>query len=715
MNIFVYNEKYIDKNIRLKSDGLDTIILFGEQVDLDKQIETLEAEIKKCKEITESLDDEYKKYNDSSNLLSPNYFLESIKEKLRKDGWAEIDSKIKGNRQNTAVSNNIVHEIMRINPSKPKDKLLNEFNEKFSLFKNITEGEKIVDEIELIKIDREIDTKVLRLLSKKIEEPILTEREKKILDAVQNGLQNQIETSKDIFSKKETKECPYCFRPIDEKYKASLIKSIEKVLNKDVDKHKEELRKNFLKKIDFDIMKYSKLNSNLCEEIRKKVEICNDIIEKYNSKIEEKYSNIYNSLKFTDLKLVEHILELNKNLEELEELRNNFNDFIDNKEKLKQELLDLNKQIAFYNIKNEYNEYLKQKNKKESLEKNIKEIKENLDSKVEFLEELKQRKKSIKIALDYINKALEYVFFSKERFILEPKNNTYYLKSFGKSVKPGDISTGERNIIALCYFFTEILNNKTKKDAYKDKYFLIIDDPISSFDLENKIGIHSFLKSQIQKIILGNKDSKVVILSHDLATIYDFAKAAGEIRKVAKKYFNDRDYTKFKILELKNKSIDELSYNRHEYTKLLEMVYNYAIEDNINNNVELVIGNVMRRVLEAFSTFEYKKGIEEISYDRKILSLLNNQQYENYFEHLMYRLVLNGESHFEEKIKALHDMEFYSYISPEEKIRTAKDILCFLYLLNPKHIECHLSEVSGAVQKIEEWCQNILSDTKQVG
>lgn len=38
----------------------------------------------------------------------------------------------------------------------------------------------------------------------------------------------------------------------------------------------------------------------------------------------------------------------------------------------------------------------------------------------------------------------------------------YYLKSRGKDVKPKNVSQGERNIIALCYFFLQIASNLSR-------------------------------------------------------------------------------------------------------------------------------------------------------------------------------------------------------------------------------------------------------------
>ncbi|MTV59238.1 AAA family ATPase, partial [Streptococcus pneumoniae] len=78
------------------------------------------------------------------------------------------------------------------------------------------------------------------------------------------------------------------------------------------------------------------------------------------------------------------------------------------------------------------------------------------------------------------------------------------LLSRGKSVVPSRVSVGERNALALCYFFTEIIQQRELADAYSHEYFIVIDDPISSFDMENKVGITSYLKYCLTRFFKGN-------------------------------------------------------------------------------------------------------------------------------------------------------------------------------------------------------------------
>ena len=265
---------------------------------------------------------------------------------------------------------------------------------------------------------------------------------------------------------------------------------------------------------------------------------------------------------------------------------------------------------------------------------------------------------------------------------------------------PSNISVGERNIIGLCYFFASILQEKDDKNAFKDEYLIIVDDPVSSYDFENKIGILSFLKLKLSQFLNGNLNSKVIILTHDLLTFFDVEKILEELQKE----FNDsygKNKTVFNLFELKKCNLMEFQYKkRHEYTEMMKMIYDYSMEGYSDNSI--LIGNIMRQVLEAFSTFEYKKGISEVSTDKSIINKLDDE-YQSYFSNLMYRLILNGGSHKEEETRSGR-LDFFTVISDEEKVRTAKDILCFMYLLNNLHVIAHLGDVS---EELNKWCSEI--------
>lgn len=43
--VFIFNEKFIDEEIKLKENGLETIVLLGENLKVDKQIDAIREEI----------------------------------------------------------------------------------------------------------------------------------------------------------------------------------------------------------------------------------------------------------------------------------------------------------------------------------------------------------------------------------------------------------------------------------------------------------------------------------------------------------------------------------------------------------------------------------------------------------------------------------------------------------------------------------------------
>lgn len=119
----------------------------------------------------------------------------------------------------------------------------------------------------------------------------------------------------------------------------------------------------------------------------------------------------------------------------------------------------------------------------------------------------------------------------------------------------------------------------------------------------------------------------------------------------------------------------------------------------------------MRKLLEAFGSFNYKLGISQLTTDEKVLGKIDDK-YRKYFENSMYRLVLNGDSHMEERAQYLPIRDFYEFIDDSEKRRTARDLLVFLKLIDKTHLEKHLSinkeDISPKILKIKQWQDAIL-------
>lgn len=709
-HIFVFNEDYIEKNVRVKEDGLATIVLFGNQGDLDDKIKLVNTDLETVKRDKKREDEILKKYTDITSMLSPDYYIGKIKDALKGDDhWAGRERKITNGRQNASVSDTTYKNIINSKPNLTNEEIKKQYDDAIKLLNlAVDDSKKINTYVQTDVVLKSTEDEILALLSIRLEKPKLTEREQYLMTLIEQGETLQLDEMKIKFSEKSVTQCPYCLQPVTKEYKDSLVSSIETVLSKIVDEHRDALSQSILSEVNIDLLPFQELDKSLLEKCRLAIDGMNEVIAKCNKYIKQKSESIYTPITDVEFGLAEKRTTLCEALKALDADRIRYNNQFSKVKTTKKLLRTLNNQLAYYDIIDLYKSYLKQLDEKNHEKEKLETLAIREDNKKTEYENLLQEKKSIKIAVDVINEGLQYVFFSKDRLRIGVKNNVYSLTTNGKTIRPSDVSAGERNIIALCYFFVDIMSNLSSGTAYEQECLLLIDDPVSSFDLENRIGILSFLKAQLLKLFCGNSNSKAVIMTHDLPTFYDVGKIFGEIKEAATDKFG-KSQTNYALRELTKRTLIEFEERkRHEYTELISTVYNYAA--SVSDEYDMVIGNIMRRTLEAFSTFEYKQGIDKISCDETILDSLGEKTYYDYFQNLMYRLLLNGESHMEERVKSLTDATFASNVALEEKEHIAKDVLCFMALLNRNHVKAHLRDIPKAMTNIDSWCEQILQD-----
>lgn len=212
----------------------------------------------------------------------------------------------------------------------------------------------------------------------------------------------------------------------------------------------------------------------------------------------------------------------------------------------------------------------------------------------------------------------------------------------------------------------------------------MIDDPVSSFDYGNRLGVMSLLRYQFSNIKKGNPNSKMLVLTHDLRSAFDLAKIRSELNG------GKRERGEKLFLELVDKQLKQRAVS-NEYKNLLEYVYEYAKKpaNDADEHIETGIGNVMRRVVEAFSSFCYNMPFEEMMCRDVILKAIPEKK-RKYYENFMCRLTLNGESHMEERVYDLNTIT--PFFTEQEKIQTAKSLLLFLKYVNEEHLACYLGK-----------------------
>lgn len=680
-NSYVFNEDFIRENIYLKENGIKSLLIMGDNVKLEKDIEKVEFEKKELNNEIHTLEDKQNKITEEISKLDG-----QIKSVL-KSHWAARGKDIKKRGRNLSVSEKNIRMIESIPLTFSLEKISKEYDKTYRRYEN----EEFLDEkIEPIRLDfsetelkNVISTRIALLNNGDYDEKI------KYIDS--------LEESQSFFNS-DINVCPKCLQNIGDEYKRKILQLIEQRLEND----KLRQKKIDLQRIDSKItalMAHLKKVSNILEnsrsldtsedvqlKVKKLLQDCTNLASLVSKNIENPY--LVDQGKSFDLE--GKVESLNKSIEDFLHEQKEYNARLISEEKMK----ELNNHFA----RAEINDYL---NKKEESVKEEKSIKIDLSNKKDRLSELnkkltdlKARKANRKIGLQEINNDLSYIFYSKDRLRVNWDGKDYVIFSRGNYVSPKDISIGERNIIALVYFFNSLKNKRNAKNYSNNEFLIVLDDPISSFDIGNRVGILSYIKAKLRENSRGNQESKFIILTHDMNIAQDLVNILNSI------LINSRCNS----MKLENKKLTSISFNNNNYKQHLKNIYDFAFNANNNRNLENSIGNIMRKCLEAFCTFSYGKGIDDVLDNEIIMKPLELKE-KRYLENSVFRLVNNYESHEENLIKneKVDLSDIYSY---EEKRKLSCDLLALMYRLNETHIRLYLEDENDAIENIKRYLEN---------
>ncbi|MBZ2086610.1 AAA family ATPase [Streptococcus oralis] len=295
-----------------------------------------------------------------------------------------------------------------------------------------------------------------------------------------------------------------------------------------------------------------------------------------------------------------------------------------------------------------------------------------------FLENLKKELLE-QITEDYskrLNQEFSKIFFDTKRLQIDKKGKIFSRDDVYGPVPYTKLSTAEKNIINLVYSFLELENLIKYRDL--KSLLVVIDDPISSIDYSNKVGLYTFFRNKIESLSSMYSETKFIICTHDEEIYYHFYKIFDDLKCYHQKRKN------ISCLELTYEGLIKRESEYNFYKQQINSIYKYAL--GLEPDLSLYIGNTMRRVLEAYSTFNYNLGPSQISTDQELLSKIQDETEREFFKAYMYRLILNSDSHASDRVRR-SSSNFSEMFSDEEKIRTAQLLLGFLYRLDPVHIE----------------------------
>ncbi|MGF3073641.1 AAA family ATPase [Facklamia sp. P13069] len=711
--VYSFSEGFIlDKIDFRKQKDLNAIVMLGDQKKYRNILDSLESDLKskeedkkKCENVLTEMQDDYQKdYKKLEKILRA------------KNGWAEKEKLIRKLSINGRVTDELLDKLSIQAQEIPDDEVPKKVEKNKSEFDNclekltqIRKTPKLPTPEPLDPLNENIDDEIENIFATVLQEPHWTERETKIFKEIEEKGANHFS---ELIKLVNTDTCPTCFQTIETNYRNELIESLKKmqaeILNDESDA--------FIKRIDSINIKSQPSLSNeivnfqqesikkLADEYKENLDIYSREKDNLKKLLEKKKDFLYTPLEDSYEKILDIYEKLNQSYSSLVEEIKKHNDLSLEEDKIITKACELNFKItamenkANLEVKEKVSNLIKEKeNEITKLDEELSEIREKINA-------TNSQLKQTHVALEQINEDLSYIFFDRNRLQLKSNGDGGYdIFSKGKKVTLSSLSTGEKNIISLCYFFSCVGENKSIEDKYIDEALYIIDDPITSLDFGNAVGLYTYINSQIRSIGKGNKSSKVLIMTHDLGIYYNLTRIFEDVNSDMGKYLN---------YELKGGKVirhSEISKLTSGYKNNVNHLYEYACKVEGTKELDSTIGNITRKVLEAFSSFTYDTGIAEVSINQNILDKIPVEKDRVYFQALMYRLLAHGESHDDLYGKNITGIA-NNILDRDNKLQLTQLVLFFIYSLNPLHLSSHIKNLN--VNLVESWSPtNILHES----
>lgn len=690
-NIFVYNNDYLNKKIRFNnSDGtsrgdVEGIVMFEDQ---KKHFEELKKLKRKQNESSSRIND----LNTNQDIIK-NLEKKQIAdlEKLFRESWADNERILRNKKNNSRVTIDILKKLYQQYPEY-KNFDLKSFNFKQQL--TTIESVLAVKLPSPIFLPDNLPSEIEDIFLSLVETPdklTVSEEFKQIVDLLSNESLhvNQQETIQYLQS--EPKYCRLCLQKLDDEYVLNVLSALKEVqLNKQIEESASHLKKYIV------FLKSAKLNNVpiFWGEYKKEIVLINEYIDDFNQKLEEIILSI--NTKISSPYVIDNFVCRNWSevFNHLKIAKENLNKLISNfqakKSKNKNETNQLQKSNTLFHLKKYSQNFETIRSTEKELKKNKDDLESETQNKISIQKEIDDLQPAdIQIATNIINDNLKQIFLEKNRLTLSLNSSktAYNIFVRGQSVSINKLSDGEKNAISFSYFLAQLYENKKINERIDDSILLVIDDPISSLDGANIVGMHSLISSSIRKLLNKNdNETQILLLTHSASVFSNF-------EKTLKNVSNDLGLTniekKFstKKLILRDKKLQNADKFDFSYKSLLKNVWIFACADQNLEEKQLAqyhsVGNDMRRALEAYATFNFGIGMEKLTKSPKIIDCIQQngtleESALEIIESTLFNIEMNSDSHAQNAVNFEPQNTSLNKINVYETQKMARMILIFL-------------------------------------
>lgn len=232
-------------------------------------------------------------------------------------------------------------------------------------------------------------------------------------------------------------------------------------------------------------------------------------------------------------------------------------------------------------------------------EDELNEKRDNNKKKQQEIQDLKQQKSLTKDFADFVSQILNDINISL-KVTLDTDNRNYIIKSTNENatLTIRDISEGEKNLLALLFFYYELFADNKQQLIKPEIELIIVDDPISSMDDSNKFYILELMKN-----LLELPNQQIFVLTHSWEDYCNLSYGKE----------NNQTVATFELRKNNGKSeLVRLSSKEKPYKYLFKEIYQFTQkrEDEIKSECQIYhYPNVMRRIFEEWYGFKIGKDL----------------------------------------------------------------------------------------------------------
>lgn len=688
----LFNEEFISKigyREEENSGHLRTIVYFGDQKDNREDIEALvEKQTATLEELREK-DDRIAELGSKKNGEIADRWTE-VRRRLKGDGsWSEFRQAVTGTAPK--VTDAVVDDLISAagqQRNKTIDQLVDErkkllesisrsesrpqvaaYIQPFQLPWDLQSADSLFREVPSSHAQSEIESHYLRLL-------------KEFGDAILGKAQDE-------FAQSHGAKCPLCTQQVEDGLRSQLYTALTNVL---YSQERAGIADRISKLEPIGHLAPAMLDARQAEAVEESTAELYSQARIKVKKFVEKFSNaIKVKTNSPETKVELPLTEFEEAMSELDTARlqcvaelEKFNEGVRSREQNISNFLQVNIEVAASDadIRDALFKLRDAKREADDLDEAVKRLGKQLEEIGAQLQVLRARELEYEAAMHLMNRFLAVVFADRNRLSLEPAEQAYRVLSRGCDVPLEELSTGERNIIALVFYLANIFEESDDHTEFAQQRFLIIDDPLSSFDSDNRFGVFLLLRQIIERFT-KNPLTQIVVTSHDLGFIQDLSSVVSEVNGV-----------NAVVRTIENHRLTPINLDSYSsYSDLLRKTYNYACAPDPENFdcADVPVGNEMRLVLEAYAQFEVSRGIVDLPTAQIVKDIFSENDIDlaPYFEGPLYKLLLHGESHSADSIRA-GQFDLAEVATREERQEIAQDLIAIISTVSPAHIPAKL-------------------------